>query len=200
MLWNSRWKHVSLLIAGSGVTGGGGGRGAECPPETSDQESFADVSGKKRQGNKGKGVKIEKKRRKIENWKREGGKLKMEVGKVLKRVEDLLFCFCFCFFFFCFSLLKTTEICLGTKMGIFNREKAFHAGKKKSGKMTLPPQKNMPVTPLIAGWGERRVTHIFRYMVMCCASGLVFHKTISLDIGHILVEKILNGSHFTKKL
>ena len=44
------------------------------PPETSDREIFVDVSGKKRQGKKGKGVKIEKKRRKIvkgrvENWK-----------------------------------------------------------------------------------------------------------------------------------
>ena len=44
----------------SGVTGGG--QGAECPPETSEQESFADVSGKR---GKEKGVKIEKKRRKI---------------------------------------------------------------------------------------------------------------------------------------
>ena len=44
------------------------------PPETSDREMFADVLGKKRQGKKVKGVKIEKKRRKIvkgkvENWK-----------------------------------------------------------------------------------------------------------------------------------
>ena len=43
------------------------------PPETSDQEIFADVSGKERQGKKGKGVKIEKKRRKtakgkVESW------------------------------------------------------------------------------------------------------------------------------------
>ena len=30
-----------------------------------------------------------------------------------------------------FSLFKTTEICFGsTKMGIFYREKEFHAGKK----------------------------------------------------------------------
>ena len=41
---------------------GGGGDGAECPPETSDQEISADLPGKKRQG--GNGVKIEKKRRK----------------------------------------------------------------------------------------------------------------------------------------
>ena len=48
-----------------------------------------------------------------------------------------------------FSLLKRTEICFGsTKIRIFYREKAFHFG-KKSGKITLPPQKNMPVTPLL---------------------------------------------------
>ena len=34
-------------------------------PRTSDRELSADLPGKKRQGKKGKGVKIEKKRRKI---------------------------------------------------------------------------------------------------------------------------------------
>ena len=43
----------------------GGGAGAECPPETSDREISADLLGKKRQERKGKGVKNEKKRRKI---------------------------------------------------------------------------------------------------------------------------------------
>ena len=43
--------------------------------------------------------------------------------------------FNYVFFFFSncvmFSLLKTTKICFGsTKMGIFYREKIFHAGKK----------------------------------------------------------------------
>ena len=43
--------------------------------------------------------------------------------------------FCFCFvlfcFFFHFSLFKMNEICFwSTKMGIFYRVKAFHAGKK----------------------------------------------------------------------
>ena len=61
----------------------------------------------------------------------------MEVGKVMKRGEDLFFFFFFFFFFliFCFSLLKTTEICFGsTKMGIFCREKASHAGEKNQEK------------------------------------------------------------------
>ena len=45
----------------------------------------------------------------------------MEVVKVIKNGD---------FFFFCFPFLKTTEICFGsTKMGIFYREKAFHARK-----------------------------------------------------------------------
>ena len=62
------------MIPFSGVTGGGGEQGGRVPPETSDREIFADVSGKKRKGENGKGVKIEKKRRKIvkgkvENWK-----------------------------------------------------------------------------------------------------------------------------------
>ena len=99
----------------------------------------------------------------------------MEAGKVIKRGEDffsliLIFIYLFIYLFinlfiylfiylfiFCFSLLKTTETCFGsTKMGIFYRQKTFHAGKKKkTGKMTLPPQKNMPVTPLWCG-GIRR--------------------------------------------
>ena len=65
------WNNLCRM--GSGITGKGGGQEAVCPPETSDREIFADVSGKKRQAKKGKGVKIEKKRRKIvkgkvENW------------------------------------------------------------------------------------------------------------------------------------
>ena len=73
----------------SGVTGGGG----QIAPQTSDREIFAEVSGKKRQGKNGKGVK------KKENCKREGGKLEMEVGKVVKWGEDLFFFFFFFFFF-----------------------------------------------------------------------------------------------------
>ena len=76
----------------SGVTGGGAG-GQSAPPETSDWEIFADVSGKKRQGKKGKGVKIEKKRWKIGNGSRKTSK---------KEVRTF-------FFFFFFFLLFTFE-------------------------------------------------------------------------------------------
>ena len=61
------------------------GVGGTVPPKTCDWEFFAYVSKKEArcQGKEGKGVKIEKKRRK--NGKREGGKMEMEVGKVIKR-------------------------------------------------------------------------------------------------------------------
>ena len=64
----------------------------------------------------------------------------------MKRTEAF---FLLIYLFFCFSLLKTTEICFGsTKMGILYWEKNISHREKKSGKMALPPQKNMPVTPL----------------------------------------------------
>ena len=78
-----------------------------------------------------------------EGKSKEGGKLKMEGGKSNKMRRGLFFFF----FFFCFSLFKTTKICFGsTKMGIFYQEKTFHAG-KKSGKITLPPFKSIPLKP-----------------------------------------------------
>ena len=57
---------LQILIWAVASQAGVGGR---VPPETSDREILADVSGKKRQGKKGKGVKIEKKRRKIVKMK-----------------------------------------------------------------------------------------------------------------------------------
>ena len=73
-------------------------------------------------------------------------------GEILLTRKFLLFFFFFllCFvLFFCFSLLKTTEICFGsTKNGNFLlRKKHFMPG-KRSGKMTIPPLKNIPLMPL----------------------------------------------------
>ena len=59
----------------SGVTGGGG---AECPPRLLNGKFLLTYRGKKRQGKKGKGVKIEKKRRKIVKGKVEYWKWKVE--------------------------------------------------------------------------------------------------------------------------
>ena len=67
-LWCNRWEEQSAPA-----------------PETSDWEISADLSGKERQENMENGA--EKK----ENWEREGGKMKMEWGKVKKWGEDLFF-------------------------------------------------------------------------------------------------------------
>ena len=68
-------------------------------------------------------------------------------------------------------------------MGISYREKAFHAG-KKSGKMTLPPLKNMPVNAPAAtiSWSDRiftvaiiLVTYFIRLFIYLTISvGLLF--------------------------
>ena len=127
-----------ILHTSSGVTGGG--QGAECPPETSDGEISADLLGKKRQGKRERGENWEEKK---ENCKREGGILKIF--------------FFFFFFFFCFSRVKTSKICFGsTKMEIFYGGKKHFTRGKKLGKMTLPPQKNFPVTPLHTSLKETR--------------------------------------------
>ena len=83
----------------------------------------------------GKGKK-EKWGKKEEKLKSEGEKFEMEGGKVTKWGADL--------FFF------KTEICFGsTKMEIFLPGKSISRWEKKSGKLTLPPQKKFPVMPLI---------------------------------------------------
>ena len=63
----------------SGVTAGGGGQGAECPPDTSHREISADLPGKEKEEKK-----KEKWRGKEGKLKKESGKLKMEEGKVTK--------------------------------------------------------------------------------------------------------------------
>ena len=119
-----------MVVSGQWRNRWGGGRG-QSAPETSDREIFADVSGKKRQGKKGKGWKL---RRKEGNCKMKGEKFEMEVVKIIKSGEDFFFLFFFSFsfffFFFCFSLLKTTEICFrlpkwkfSTGKNILRREK-----------------------------------------------------------------------------
>ena len=109
----------------SGVTDGqAGGRGQSAP-----RDFFADVSGKK-----GKGVKIEKKRRKIVNgrWKIVNGSRKNSTKE--KEVRTF---FLFLSFFFFFSLLFTFENdgnlfwVLGVPKWEFSTgKKEFHAGKK----------------------------------------------------------------------
>ena len=136
----SAWEYFPPLnekkILSSVVTGEGGA-GAECPQRlltSAPQKLLTRKFLLNILGKKGKGVKIEK-----ENCKREGGKLEMEEVKVIKRGEV--------FFFFCLSLLKFMLSL--PKWEFSNGKKHFKPG-KKSGKITLPPpQKNMPVMPLI---------------------------------------------------
>ena len=101
------WTRTRNLLT-SGVTGGG--QGDRVPPQTSDREIFADVSGKKRQGKKGKrGENLEEKK---EKCKREGGKLEMEVGKFIKSGEDLFSLVYFCLFVCLFLFLLFLFVCL----------------------------------------------------------------------------------------
>ena len=127
-------------IQSSGVTRGG--KGAECPPETCDCEIFPDVSGKKSQGKKGKGVKIEKKRRKTVKGKVENGNGSRKCYK--KRWGP------FFFFFLLFTFENDGNLFWVYQNGNFLLGKNISRREKKSGKIiTLPPQKNTPVTPLI---------------------------------------------------
>ena len=118
----------------------------------------------------------------------------MEVGKRYKKEVRTFWTL---FFFFAFTLLKTTKICFGsTKMGIFYREKAFHTG-KKSGKMTLPPQKNMSVTPLHT-LQHTRLAHTYTQvrgddladLLIAVHAELEFgiYETVIEYLGHIVVR------------
>ena len=79
--------------------------------------------------------KLKKGRWKIENASRKS-------SKKSKRVEDLFF-----FFFFAFHFWKRQKFVWVYQNGNFLPGNSISRW-KKSGKMTLPPQKNMPVTPL----------------------------------------------------
>ena len=109
----------------------GGGRGAECPQRLLNGKfllTYREKRGKE-------------KREKEWKLRRKGGNLEIEAGKRYKKRWGP-------FFFFCFSLLKTTKICFGsTKMVIFYREKAFHAGKKIRKNNFAPSEKNACYAP-----------------------------------------------------
>ena len=129
-----------------------GGRGQSAPPETSDREIFADVSGKKRQGKKGK---------RGENWEEKamkGGKLEMEAGKRQKKRWGP--------FFFAFHFWKRRKFVLGLPKWEFSTGKKHFTPGKKSGKMTLPPQKNMPVTPLFGICANGLLTYDLNKMLL----------------------------------
>ena len=127
------------LCSISGVTGGGGGAGgAECPPpETSDREILADVSGKKRQGKNGKGWKLSRKGGKLEiNWK-------WKQENVRKRGEDL-------FFFFAFHFWKRRKFVLGLPKWEFSTGKKHFTPGKNQEKWLCPLRKICLLRPCVA--------------------------------------------------
>ena len=111
----SGWSEVS----------GGGVLGGRVPPRDFWPGNFCWRIRKKEARKNGKrGENWEEKK---ENCKREGGKLEMEVGKVIKRGEDLVFCLFVClfwFFFFAFHFWKRRKFVLGL------RKWDFYTGKK----------------------------------------------------------------------
>ena len=122
--WRNRW--------------GGGG----VLPETSDREISSDLlPGKKRQG------KRENVGEKKENQKREGGNGRRKSYKKTTK-GPFFFFFLVCLFFFAFHFSKRLKFVLGPPKWKFSTGKKHFMPGKKSGKMTLPPRKNMPVTPL----------------------------------------------------
>ena len=132
--------HITMF---SGVTGRGA---AECPPP---QDfwlgNFCWPIGEREAWKNGKGAewRVERKRRKIvegevENWKWKDEKFQNE--------ERTLFFFFF--FSFCFSLFKKRrKFVLGVPKWKFSTWKKDFTLGKNSGKKTLPPHKNFPVTP-----------------------------------------------------
>ena len=133
------------IYSGSGVTGGGG-VGVQSEPQRLLTGKFLLTYWEKR----GK-----EKREKGWKLRRKGGKLEMEEQEnVINGGEDFSFFsffFFFFFFFFCFSLLKTTKICFWVYQNAnFLPGKSISRRGKKSRKMTLPPQKNTPDTPLFS--------------------------------------------------
>ena len=114
------YQGKGVTVSSSGVTG----RGAECPPETSDQEILADLLGKKPQGKMEKGGKWRRKEGKL--WK---GRWKIENGRrkyTFQNDKNLFWVY--------------------QKQKFSTEKKEFTPG-KKSGKMTLPPQKKILLCP-----------------------------------------------------
>ena len=111
---------IRYFLLSSGVTGGGGGQQGGSVPWLFSQGNFCRPTGKKQARKK---EKMERKGRKI--WKGRGGKLKLEG----------------------FTFLKHWNL-FGSTKGFLSGKIIFRAG-KKSGKLTLPPLKNIPLTPLL---------------------------------------------------
>ena len=113
----------------SGVTGGGGAGGAECPQRLLTGKFLLTYREKEARKKREKGWKLRIKEEKLYK-----GRCEIENG-----ID-----------FFPFSF-KTTKICFGcTKMGIFYLKKAFYAGKKNQEKWLCPLRKKFLLRPCLA--------------------------------------------------
>ena len=156
----------------SGVTGGVAG-GQSGPPETSDREIFADDREKRGKEKNGKGVKIENWEEKKESCKRGGGKLEMEVGKVIKRGEDPFLLFFF-FVLFCFFLLFTFENNVNLfwvyQNGNFLLGKSISCQENNQEKWLCPLRKICLLCPCISrylGWFATGQLHALSTLIDC---------------------------------
>ena len=115
------------------------GQGGRVPPDTSHQETFCWPTEKKK-GRKKRENKEERKiwKGKVENWKWKAEKLQNEERTFL-----------FIFFFFDFHFWKPLKFVLGLPKWEFSTRKNHFTLGKISGKMTLPPLKNIPLAPLL---------------------------------------------------
>ena len=85
----------------------------------------------------------------------------------------VLFCFVLVFFFFAFHFPKPLKFVLGLSKWKFSTGQKHFTPGKKSGKLTLPSQKNFPVTPLCD------TTGIF---LLLCNSNVNAHNKINGSI------------------
>ena len=90
----------------------------------------------------------------------------MERGKATKMRRGSFFLFfCFVFvLFFAFHFSKPLKFALGAPKWEFSTEKKHFMPGKNSGKMTLSPLKNFPLTPLVASTFD-----VTRSIGSCCS-------------------------------
>ena len=155
-----------------------GGRGGRVPPRDFWPGNFCWRIGKKEARKKGK------LRKKVENLKWKQKTLEKEVRTF--------------FFFLLFTFENDENLFWVYQNGNFLPGKSISRREKKSGKMTLPPQKNMPVTPLpppppmlkifLSLWIIKNTFCFFFTWLNLLASGLSFHATthtIEVMAGHV---------------
>ena len=182
-LWNLNLWSDNNEEKISGVTGGR--QGCRMPPRDFWPGNFCWPTGKK--GGKEKREKGWKLRRKgkflkgkVENWKWKVEKLQNEES------SPPLF----------FHLSKPLKFVLGLPKWKFSTGKKHFTPGEKSGKMTLPPQKNFPVMPLekICSWGVRNPFGVECQFKVSITRALARSLKLPVIFERVLVQKGLKWS------